>query len=116
MLNANLAVAEDGRSPNVKKLLDESANKKAILESSLLNEKPLVSGDIPEALGYITKYADYTSYHLLLAVRRYYPKSYMEIPGNTKAPEPAAAPTRWATASPSTMPATPTLPGSSKSR
>jgi len=84
MLNINTSTSGDKQSPNVKKLVDESVKKKAVAESTLLNENPLMAGDIPEALGYIKKHTDYTSYHLLLAVRKYYPSSYKDVPTDDK--------------------------------
>ena len=81
----NAGSNDDKRSPRVGKLVDESAKKKAIDECSLLNENPLKPGDIPEALKYIKKNAGYTSYHLLLAIRKYHPASYKDISTEDKA-------------------------------
>ena len=47
--------------------------------SRLLYENPLMPGDVQEALSHIKKHGDYTSYHLLLAIRKYYPESYKEV-------------------------------------
>lgn len=84
MLNANTPTSGDKQSASVKKLVEESTKKKAVDESSLLNENPLMAGDVPEAVAYIKKHADYTSYHLLLAVRKYYPASYKEVSTDDK--------------------------------
>jgi hypothetical protein len=70
--------------PNVKKLVDESSTKNAIDESTLLNENPLRSEDLPQALDYIKKHADYSSYYLLMAVRKYYPASYKDVSDEDK--------------------------------
>jgi hypothetical protein len=66
-------------SPRVNQLVAESAKYKAVAESSLLNANPLLPGDVPEALQYIDTHADYTSYHLLHALRKYFPASYKEV-------------------------------------
>jgi len=60
-------------------LIAESTRKRAVQESGLLNENPLIQSDIPKSLDFIKKHADYTSYHLLLAIRKYYPVSYKGI-------------------------------------
>lgn len=85
ILNANLFIVGDKHSPNVEKLFNESTRKKAVAESSLLSENPLTADEIPEALSYINKHADYTAYHLLLAVREYYPASYKDVSNDNKA-------------------------------
>jgi hypothetical protein len=72
------------QSLNVKKLVDESATKNAIDQSVLLNENPLRSEDLPQALDYIKKHADYTSYYLLMAFRKYYPAYYKEVSDEAK--------------------------------
>src|SRR5947209_9701756 len=65
ILDTGFPTNADELSTRVKKLVDESVAKKAIAESSLLNENPLQPRDVPGALGYINKHTDYTSYHLL---------------------------------------------------
>jgi hypothetical protein len=75
----------DEPTPRIKKLVDASTEKRAFQESGLLNENPLQAGDIPEALAYIKTHADYTSYHLLLAVRKYHPASYKDVANDDKA-------------------------------
>jgi len=69
----------------MKVLIDESTKKKAVCESSLLINNPLAPNDIPEALKYLASHSDYSSYHLLLAIRQYYPESYKAIANRDKA-------------------------------
>ena len=70
--------------PMLKPLLKNLRHKKCILESRLVWENPFIPSDLPEALKYIKKHPDYVSYHLLLAVRRYYPASYTGISTDDK--------------------------------
>ena len=77
--------AADEPSPKVKKLLEASANREGIHESGLFAENPLPAGDVAEALAYIKKHADYTSYHLLIAIQRYHRESYKEVSNDDKA-------------------------------
>lgn len=70
--------------PNVQKLVDESTKKKAIEESRLLVANPLLDSDVREALAYIRSHVDYSSYHLLLALRKYYPGVYKKISSEEK--------------------------------
>jgi hypothetical protein len=84
LLNEKTCASGHKQSPRVNRLIDESAKKKAIDQSGLLNENPLMASDVPEALAHIKKHPDYTSYHLLLAVRMYYPRSYKEISTDVK--------------------------------
>src|SRR5260370_1801061 len=81
----NTPTTGDKQSPRVRKLVGESKQKKAVDESSLLNDDPLMPGDNPEVLGYIKTHSDYTSYHLLLALKSYYPESYKEVVTKDKA-------------------------------
>ena len=77
--------AADEPSPKVKKLLEASANREGIHESGLFAENPLPAGDVAEALAYIKKHPDYTSYHLLIAIQRYHRDSYKEVSNDDKA-------------------------------
>ena len=84
MLAISYFKTADVQSPRVRRLVEESAAKKAVDESALLNDDPLLPGDMAEVLGFVKKHADYTSYHLLLAVRKYYPASYKEVSNEDK--------------------------------
>ena len=84
MLNINASAQKDKQSPRISKLIEESTKKKAVDESNLLNDNPFIAGDVPEALAYIKEHADYTSYHLLLAVRKYAPASYKQVTTDDK--------------------------------
>jgi hypothetical protein len=75
----------DKQSTNIGTLVDESVQKKAIVQSTILHGNPLVASDVQEALKYINKHPDFTAYHLLFAIREYYPKFYNDISNNTKA-------------------------------
>jgi len=76
---------------SVTTLIDESTRKQSVLESRELKRtvsgdvvrwvyvNPLLDSDVPEALTYIKKHADYTSYLLLMTLRRHYPASYKDV-------------------------------------
>jgi hypothetical protein len=81
VLVTNTSTGGDKQSPNVKKLVDESAEKQPFGWS---HANPLQAGDVPEALAYIKKHADYTSYCLLLALRKFYPASYKGVRNEDK--------------------------------
>jgi len=71
-------------SANVTKLVDEAINKQTAMDTGLFIANPLPERDVPEALAYIRKHADFSSYHLLLALRQYYPSSYKDVPNPTQ--------------------------------
>jgi hypothetical protein len=85
LLNATTPAHGEEYSPNVKKLVDESTKKRGVRQSRLLNENPLVERDLPEVLAFIKKHPDYTSYYLLMALKRYYPASYKDVSNADKA-------------------------------
>ncbi len=72
-------------SPSVIQLIRESTTKRAIAESTLLRDNPMKPSDIPPALDFLNANPNYRSYHLLLAIRRYYPNSYSTIAESTRA-------------------------------
>jgi hypothetical protein len=73
-------------SPNALVLVSESTEEKSVVASTLVMEKhPLHPCEIPAVLDFIRQHRDYTSYHLLIAVRRGFPASYKDIPDDTKA-------------------------------
>jgi len=88
--------AEEPHSPNVAKLVEESIKKKAVIESGWFQRRvsggverwdyvnPLLDSDVPEALAHIKKHTDYTSYHLLMALRKFYASSYKDVPNENK--------------------------------
>jgi hypothetical protein len=84
LLGARASFSEGQQSPNVKKLVNESIQKQTAMESGLFIASPLPESDVPEALAYIRKHRDFSSYHLLLALRQYYPASYKDVPNPTK--------------------------------
>jgi hypothetical protein len=65
--------------PRVSKLVEEAKTKNSAIEAGILSKNPMVAADIPEALEHIKSHPDFTSYHLLVAIRKYYPKSYKEV-------------------------------------
>src|SRR5437016_5241971 len=69
----------------VQKFVDESVKKKAVAESDLLRKNLLLAGDLPVALDYTKKHPDFTSYHLLFAIKKYFPGSYAELTNADKA-------------------------------
>jgi hypothetical protein len=69
----------------VGKLVAISSKKEAIRSNVVLDENLLMRSDIPESLSYIKKHANYTSYHLLLAVRKHFPMAYKEVSNDDKA-------------------------------
>ena len=83
--SSGIKAVEPDRNTRISNLINESKKKCAINESQLLVVCPLERQDIPEALQYLKANADYTSYHLLVAVKRYYPEIYKEIAGYDKA-------------------------------
>ena len=66
-------------------LVEESSKRRTLDRSEFLSNNTLMDRDVPEALAVIKKHPDYTSYHLLLALRRYYPKTYKDVPNADKA-------------------------------
>jgi hypothetical protein len=74
-------VGAEIQSPRVRNLVAESIKKEPFGWSE---KNPLLNGDVPEALAYITKHADYTSYHLLTALRKFYPAFYRSVPNEEK--------------------------------
>jgi hypothetical protein len=72
------------RMSHLKQLVDESTKEKSASQSSLLSTDPLGDRGLPEALAYINKHPDYTSYLVLLAVRKYYSASYKGLPDEVK--------------------------------
>ncbi|HEV7999463.1 MAG TPA: hypothetical protein VGP63_06265 [Planctomycetaceae bacterium] len=79
------------KSPNVQKLITKSTEKYTVVESSVPKKtvsgdvvhwdyvNPLLDGDVPEALAYIKKHTDYTSYLLLMGLRKHYPAAYKAV-------------------------------------
>jgi hypothetical protein len=84
MLMSNSASGDGDQASRVKKLVEESSAKKTASESGLLNSNPLMPNDLAEALAYIKKHPDYTSYHLLLAIRKYYADAYKDVTASDK--------------------------------
>jgi hypothetical protein len=84
MLSVNTSPSAEEHPANVKKLIEDSAQKYMIEQVHLLRANPLLDSDLSDALAYIKKHGDYTSYHLLLALRKYYPVSYKNIPNEDK--------------------------------
>jgi hypothetical protein len=85
MLGVNTSPSAEEHSANVKKLIEDSVKKYTIEQVELLDADPLLASDLPHVLAYIKKHGDYTSYHLLFAIRKYYPASYRNIPNEDKA-------------------------------
>jgi hypothetical protein len=83
--STDAAAGQFGQAARVGSLVAESLKKKAVDEGTLLNENPLTPADMSVALKFIQANQDYSSYHLLLAVRRYHPASYKKIPSTQKA-------------------------------
>jgi hypothetical protein len=60
IFNGVLPANEDDQSPRISRLVEESTKKRAIDESNLLTENPLMASDLPEALKYISQHTDFT--------------------------------------------------------
>jgi hypothetical protein len=69
---------------DLSRLIDESKRKRPVEESDLVS-KPLNAADVPRALKFLNSNPDYTSYHLLLTVRRHHLERYKKISNATKA-------------------------------
>jgi hypothetical protein len=72
------------QSPRIKDLIQIASQGRGIYGSGLLDEDPFEAEDVPQALIAIKKHPDYTSYFLLMAIRWHHPKSYQELPNETK--------------------------------
>jgi hypothetical protein len=81
MLGAHPSVGGEMQSPSVKKLVGKSMENEPF---GWPKANPLLDSDVPEALAYTKKHADYTSYHLLLALRKFYPASYKDLRNEVK--------------------------------
>ena len=68
----------------VTKLVTLSSTKQSICESNVLDKNPLEPTDLKEALNYLKSHPDHTSYHLLIAIGRYYPDTYKTIASRQK--------------------------------
>jgi hypothetical protein len=66
-------------------LVSDSREGHALLRSPTLEKLVLSAADEREALGQILARSDYTSYHLLFALRRHSPDVYQGLPAKTKA-------------------------------
>ncbi len=80
-LVASTSAGREKASPSVKKLVDESAKKEPFGGQ---HENPLPAADVPEAMAYIRAHADYTSYGLLLTLRKFYPAAYKGVRNEDK--------------------------------
>jgi hypothetical protein len=83
--HANEPACGNNVPPSVRKLIDESMNKNAICETSLETINALEAKDVAEAAAYIKAHTDYTSYHLLIALKTNYPTAYKDIANDDKA-------------------------------
>src|SRR4051794_40227688 len=70
---------------SLKALVLESRAKRAIDESNVLERNKITAKDLPLALQYIKKHPNYSSYHLLMAIRHYFPKAYPKISAEQRA-------------------------------
>jgi hypothetical protein len=84
LLGPPSSLGGEKQASNVKKLVDESIKKQTAMDCGLFIANPLLETDVPEALAYIRKHPDGTSYHLLFALRKYYPSSYESVPNQEK--------------------------------
>jgi hypothetical protein len=85
LLGAHSSVSGEKQSPNVATLVAEATARIRTVDGyNLLRKNPLADRDVPEALLYIGKHADYSSFYVLLAVRKYYAPSYRHVPNEVK--------------------------------
>jgi hypothetical protein len=104
MLSTNASLGGEKQSPNVKKLVAEASEKEPF---GWPKANPLLDRDVPEALAYIKGHADYTSYCLLLIIRKFYPAAYKALRNEDKsavlcsALKNTAAPNDWGNLTPS---------------
>ena len=85
MVSVTACGLNENERPAIARLVHESRNKKAIVESNLLQNNPLEDDDVPHAVRFIQEHRDYASYHLLMTLNRFYPKVYEGIPQDNKA-------------------------------
>jgi hypothetical protein len=71
--------------PRVERLVRDSKHRETLGISGVTAENPLTLDDLPQALEHINEHRNYTSYHLLMALRLYFPDAYKLIPDDTKA-------------------------------
>jgi len=71
--------------PRVVSLVNYSENKRTAGESGILSEDSLTPDAIAEAVTHIQECKDYTSYHLLIALRLHHPEAYKNISHANKA-------------------------------
>jgi hypothetical protein len=83
--DGNNVKIEHKLSPRVNMLISQSANKRGVEDTHVLDDNPLVADDIPAALVYLKQHQDYTSYALLLCIRKYYQISYKTLSAAEKA-------------------------------
>ncbi len=69
----------------IHELVEESKRGLSLMESAVLPRVQLGPSDIQAADEYIKRHGDYTSYHLLLALRRHATDAYWNIPDVTRA-------------------------------
>jgi hypothetical protein len=81
MLSTNASIGGEKQSPNVKKLVAEASEKEPF---GWPKANPLLDRDVPEAFAYIKGHADYTSYCLLLSLRKFYPAAYKAVRNEDK--------------------------------
>jgi hypothetical protein len=85
LLAADAPKIGEKESPNVAKLVAEATARIRTVDGyNLLKKSPLADRDVPEALAYIRKHDDYSSFYVLLAVRKYYAASYRHVPNEVK--------------------------------
>src|SRR5262245_31904373 len=77
--------AHDPESPRVRDLVKAGKTKQPIEDTDAWTTNPLQPADIPEAMNYIKKHPDYSSYHLLMTLRKYFPSAYGQITSGQKA-------------------------------
>jgi len=85
LLLATTSWAHDPESPGVRGLVKASKTKHPGEDTDAWATNPLRPGDIPEAMKYIKEHPDYSSYHLLMTLRKYFPIAYGQITSGQKA-------------------------------
>jgi hypothetical protein len=69
----------------IDQLITDSSRKYTLLESEEFSRSQAIADDAMLAKNYVIAHNDYSSYHLLMALREHAPDTYDEIPNETKA-------------------------------
>jgi hypothetical protein len=85
LLLATTSWAHDPESLRVRDLVKAGKTKQPIEDTDAWATNPLRPADIPEVMNYIKEHPGYSSYHLLVTLRKYFPSAYRQIASGQKA-------------------------------